>query len=232
MTPVHTYILHRVCQSFPQTPPSARVLSGWSRAALAEPGLGGEAEKDRKKGAASGRWEIQKLRQRWIPKGTEQPREMKARKSGERGKGRGQGRKEGRRGKEGERRRCAGGPDRDHCCSLVSSLTCYSGSGLLVLPSVYPPGASSIWQMAAPSCFIWSESDQHSARGQRQLLAWVEKAGLGPLTLWWQRWIWIYSSCLSLWGTDVPRGAFPGTTFSSTGWRQETSFLVPGYGNK
>lgn len=25
--------------------------------------------------------------------------------------------------------------------------------------------------------------------GQRQLLAWVEKACLGPVALWWQRWI-------------------------------------------
>lgn len=186
MTPVHPYILHRVCQSFPQTLPSSRILSGWSHTVLAEPGLGREAEKDRKKGAASGRQEIQKLRQRCISKGTEQPKEMKAIKRGERGKDREQGRKEGRRGKERERR-CAGGPDRDHCGSLVSSLPCYSGSGILVLPSVYPPGASIIWQMAAPSCFIWSESDQHSAPGQRQLLTRVKKACRGPLVLWWQR---------------------------------------------
>lgn len=112
---------------------------------------------------------MQKPRQRWAPKGIEKPREVKARKGGERVKDRERGRRkaeEGRKGREESVRedQTERGLPRPLRFPSPFSALLLSGSGLLARPSGCPPGAPSLWQMAAPSSFIWPESDQHSAQ--------------------------------------------------------------------
>lgn len=158
-------------------------------ASLAEAGLGGQAEKDRRREQASGRREMQKPRQRWTQKGTEKPREVKARKRGERGKDREQGRKEARRGKEGERRKCTGRPDREGLLrplwfpSLFSALLLLAQGFLPDLLGVHQGLlASGKWQLPHLSSGQKVTSIQHI--GQSQLLAQVEKVCPGYVALW------------------------------------------------